>query len=253
MSILIDKDTRLCVSGITGREGTFHALNNKRYGTNVVAGVTPGKGGQDVEGTPVFDTIKEAVDEAGANTSMVFVPAKFAAAAINEAIRDWVATVDHTAYLFGTAAGPHPFPSMVRDFCRGIGDEARGVLSFPPAIAPTKVLLVPLSTHASFKPLTQDLTSKLRRLGISTRVDDSSASIGKRYARNDELGTPLGITVDFQSVKDGTFTLRDRDSTKQVRAGEAEILAAVRALVEGEETWEDVRARLPEFLGQEVD
>lgn len=90
-------------------------------------------------------------------------------------------------------------------------------------------------------------------MGVSNRVDDSSASIGKRYARNDELGTPFGITVDFQSVKDNTFTLRDRDSMKQVRASEDEICKAVKSLVEGEETWEDVRKRLPEFLGQEVE
>ncbi|OJJ48802.1 hypothetical protein ASPZODRAFT_60297 [Penicilliopsis zonata CBS 506.65] len=128
------------------------------------------------------------------------------------------------------------------------GDEARGVLSFPPVVAPSKVLLVPLSTHASFRPLCQRLTTKLRRLGVSNRVDDSSASIGKRYARNDELGTPFGITVDFQSVKDNTFTLRDRDSTKQVRASEDEILQALKSLVEGDETWEDVRKRLPELL-----
>ncbi|KAJ5081362.1 glycine--tRNA ligase [Penicillium alfredii] len=133
------------------------------------------------------------------------------------------------------------------------GDEARGVLSFPPVIAPTKVLLVPLSTHQSFKPLTERLSSKLRRLGVSSRVDDSSASIGKRYARNDELGTPFGVTVDFQSVKDSTFTLRDRDSTKQVRAGEEDILNALKSLVEGDETWEDVRQRLPEFTGQDVE
>ncbi|GLA52005.1 glycine--tRNA ligase 1, mitochondrial [Aspergillus niger] len=133
------------------------------------------------------------------------------------------------------------------------GDEARGVLSFPPAIAPTKVLIVPLSTHQSFAPLVQRLTTKLRRMGVSNRVDDSSASIGKRYARNDELGTPFGVTVDFQSVKDNTFTLRDRDSTKQVRASEDEIAQAIKSLVEGEETWEDVRKRLPEFTGQEVE
>ncbi|KAJ5095106.1 hypothetical protein N7532_007397 [Penicillium argentinense] len=131
------------------------------------------------------------------------------------------------------------------------GDEARGVLSFPPAIAPTKVLLVPLSTNPSFKPLTQRLTSKLRRLGVSTRVDDSSASIGKRYARNDELGTPFGITVDFQSVKDNTVTLRDRDTTKQVRASEDEILQAIKSLTDGDETWADIAKRLPEFTGQE--
>ncbi|KAJ5736551.1 uncharacterized protein N7483_001676 [Penicillium malachiteum] len=131
------------------------------------------------------------------------------------------------------------------------GDEARGVLSFPPAIAPTKVLLVPLSTNPAFKPLTQRLTSKLRRLGVSNRVDDSSASIGKRYARNDELGTPFGITVDFQSVKDNSFTLRDRDSTRQVRASEDDILQAVKSLADGDETWEDIAKRLPEFTGQE--
>jgi succinyl-CoA synthetase alpha subunit len=85
MSILVDSDTKLVVSGITGREGTFHALNNKRYGTNVVAGVTPGKSGQDVEGVPVFDTFRDAVAETGANTAMIFVPPRFAADSILEA------------------------------------------------------------------------------------------------------------------------------------------------------------------------
>ncbi len=85
MSILVDGDTRLCVSGITGREGSFHAMNNRRYGTQVVAGVTPGKGGQDVEGVPVFDTFHQAVEETGANTAMVFVPPRFAADSILEA------------------------------------------------------------------------------------------------------------------------------------------------------------------------
>src|SRR5207342_2168646 len=65
MSVIVTNETRLCVSGITGSEGTFHTLNNKRYGTNVVSGVTPGKGGQDVEGIPVFNTFAKAVDETG--------------------------------------------------------------------------------------------------------------------------------------------------------------------------------------------
>ncbi len=85
MSILVGEDTRLCVSGITGREGTFHSLRNREYGTQVVAGVTPGKGGQDVEGIPVFDTFHDAVRETGANTAMVFVPPRFAADSILEA------------------------------------------------------------------------------------------------------------------------------------------------------------------------
>ena len=85
MAILVDQDTRLVVSGITGREGTFHAMNNKRYGTQVVSGVTPGKAGQHVDGVPVFDTFRSAVAETGANTAMVFVPPRFAADSILEA------------------------------------------------------------------------------------------------------------------------------------------------------------------------
>jgi len=85
VSILIDESTRLCVSGITGREGTFHSLRNRDYGTQVVAGVTPGKGGQDVAGIPVFDTFHEAVADTGANTAMIFVPPRFAADSILEA------------------------------------------------------------------------------------------------------------------------------------------------------------------------
>ncbi|MGH2871834.1 MAG: succinate--CoA ligase subunit alpha, partial [Solirubrobacteraceae bacterium] len=85
MSILVDERTRLCTSGITGREGTFHTLRNRDYGTDVVAGVTPGKGGQDVDGIPVFDTFHEAVAQRGANTAMIFVPPRFAADSILEA------------------------------------------------------------------------------------------------------------------------------------------------------------------------
>ena len=86
MAILVDEKTRLVVQGLTGNEGRFHGLRNRAYGTNVVAGVTPGKGGQDVEGIPVFDTVAEAVAETGANTSLVFVPARFAADAVYEAV-----------------------------------------------------------------------------------------------------------------------------------------------------------------------
>jgi succinyl-CoA synthetase alpha subunit len=85
VSILVDTATRLCVSGITGREGTFHSLRNRDYGTQVVSGVTPGKGGQDVQGIPVFNTFHEAVAATGANTAMIFVPPRFAADSILEA------------------------------------------------------------------------------------------------------------------------------------------------------------------------
>ncbi|MGH2690982.1 MAG: succinate--CoA ligase subunit alpha [Actinomycetota bacterium] len=85
MAILLDEETRVLVQGITGKEGAFHTLRNKSYGTNVVAGVTPGKGGQDVEGIPVFDSVHEAVGATGAEASLTFVPARFAADAILEA------------------------------------------------------------------------------------------------------------------------------------------------------------------------
>ncbi|MBA3381079.1 MAG: CoA-binding protein, partial [Actinobacteria bacterium] len=93
MAILVDTETRLVVQGLTGSEGRFHGLRNREHGTRVVAGVTPGKGGQDVEGIPVFDIVAAAVAETDANTAMVFVPAPFAADAMYEAIDAGVATI----------------------------------------------------------------------------------------------------------------------------------------------------------------
>jgi len=93
MAILVDNETRLVVQGLTGSEGRFHGLRNRSYGTNVVAGVTPGKGGQDVDGIPVFDSVAAAVTDTDANTAMVFVPAPFAADAMYEAIGAGIRTV----------------------------------------------------------------------------------------------------------------------------------------------------------------
>jgi succinyl-CoA synthetase alpha subunit len=93
MAILVDNNTKLVVQGLTGREGRFHSFRNKAYGTDLVAGVTPGKGGSDVEGVPIFDTVTEAVNETGANTSMVFVPPPFAADAILEAYDAGIETI----------------------------------------------------------------------------------------------------------------------------------------------------------------
>ena len=93
MAVLVTAETRLVVQGITGREGRFHTLRNRDYSTQVVAGTSPGKGGTDVDGIPVFDTVAEAVAATGANTSMVFVPPRFAADAIFEAADAGVGTV----------------------------------------------------------------------------------------------------------------------------------------------------------------
>jgi succinyl-CoA synthetase alpha subunit len=93
VSILVNKDTRLLVQGITGREGSFHATQMVEYGTNVVAGVTPGKAGEQVAGVPVFNTLADAVAETGANTSIIYVPARFAPDAIYEAVDNGIELV----------------------------------------------------------------------------------------------------------------------------------------------------------------
>src|SRR6059058_2631718 len=93
MSVLIDKSTRLLVQGLTGREGTFHAKQAQAYHTNVVGGVTPGKGGTTHEGWPIFDTVRDAVDKEGANASVIFVPPPFAADAVMEAAEAGLALV----------------------------------------------------------------------------------------------------------------------------------------------------------------
>ncbi|KAI0904620.1 glycyl-tRNA synthetase 1 [Ustulina deusta] len=134
-------------------------------------------------------------------------------------------------------------------------DVARAVLSLPPAVAPTKVLIVPISSQAQFTPITRKLSSRLRALGIANNVDSSGASIGKRYARNDELGTPLSITVDFDTVANGSITLRERDTTSQVRGSEDQVLQAVKNLVDGTESWHQIAGCLTPFSthGQDTD
>jgi glycyl-tRNA synthetase len=131
------------------------------------------------------------------------------------------------------------------------GDAARSVMSFLPTVAPIKVLLVPLQKDARFAPVVESLEEQLDDRGISYDTDSSGVSIGKRYSRNDELGIPCGITVDYQSLEDGTFTLRDRDTTKQVRAKAEDILDAVEKMTLGRWTWADVQAKLPAFEGKE--
>ncbi|PVH13845.1 glycine-tRNA ligase [Candidozyma duobushaemuli] len=126
-------------------------------------------------------------------------------------------------------------------------DKDRSVLSLPPLVAPTKVLVVPLSSHADLTPLVGKITSALRKAQVPFKVDDSSASIGKRYARNDELGTPFGITIDFDTVKDGSVTLRERDSTKQVRGSLDDIVKAVKAITYDGVSWTEGTSSLTPF------
>jgi len=132
VSIFIDKNTTLIVQGITGRDGSFHARQMMEYGTNIVAGVTPGKGGQDVEGIPVFDTVAGAVAEHDANTAMVFVPAPFAADAIYEAIDAGV----HTVITITEGVPAHEM-LRIHGFARAKGVRALGP-NCPGALSPGK-------------------------------------------------------------------------------------------------------------------
>lgn len=130
-------------------------------------------------------------------------------------------------------------------------DKDRSVLSLPPLVAPTKVLVVPLSLHADLQPLVKKVTLLLRKEQIPFKVDDSSASIGKRYARNDELGTPFGITVDFDTVKDESVTLRERDSTKQVRGSLADVVRAIKQVTYDGVSWAEGTKALAPFASDE--
>jgi len=128
-------------------------------------------------------------------------------------------------------------------------DVERGVLSLPPLVAPTKVLIVPLSAREEFDPLVKEVSSKLRKAGVFSRVDDSNTSIGKRYARNDELGTPFGVTLDFASVQNKTMTLRERDTMDQRIGPIDDVITVVTELVFGNIDWEEACRRLPAYDG----
>lgn len=143
MSVLVDNDTRLAVAGITGKEGAFHTLNNRRYGTNVVGGVTPGKGGQDVEGIPVFDSWGEVVAQAAQpNTAMIFVPPRFAADAILDAaaagveliiaITEGIPAHDELR-VYNTLKRDHPGTRLIGPNCPGILSPGKANVGIIPA------------------------------------------------------------------------------------------------------------------------
>ena len=141
MSILVGENTRLAVSGLTGREGSYHAMNNRRYGTDVVAGVTPGKGGQDVEGVPVFNTFREAVEATGANTAMIFVPPRFAADSILEAEDAGIATIvaitegipAHDELLVFNVLKDNPDVRLIGPNCPGVLSPGKANVGINPA------------------------------------------------------------------------------------------------------------------------
>lgn len=128
-------------------------------------------------------------------------------------------------------------------------DKARSVLSLPPIVAPIKCLIVTISQDPTLRSLIHDISRKMRKIGIASRVDDSGASIGKKYARNDELGTPFGCTVDFASLKNGTMTLRERDSTNQLIGPIDTVIEVVDEIVRGVIDWEGAGKKLQSYSG----
>ena len=129
MSILIDKNTRLVVQGITGKEGSFHTRQCVAYGANVVAGVTPGKGGQNLDGIPVFNTVQQAVNDTGANTSLIFVPSAFAADAILESAAAGIPLVVCITEGIPVKDMLRVVPYLKKTGCRLIGPNCPGVIS----------------------------------------------------------------------------------------------------------------------------
>ncbi|XP_069692065.1 glycine--tRNA ligase [Periplaneta americana] len=132
------------------------------------------------------------------------------------------------------------------------GDEQRTFLSLPPVVAPLKCSVLPLSNNAEFQPFIKQLSQDLTRLDVSHKVDDSSGSIGRRYARTDEIAIPFGVTIDFDSLKSPhSATLRERDSMAQVRIPLDVLPGVVRDLAYGKTTWNAVESKFPKFEQQE--
>jgi succinyl-CoA synthetase alpha subunit len=171
MAVLLDENTRLMVQGLTGREGTFHALAAQNYGTNVVGGVTPGKGGTVHEGLPVFDTVADAVKATGANASVIFVPPPFAADAIMEAadagialvvcITEGIPTVDMLKAL--TFLQGLPATRLIGPNCPGIISPGKGKAGIIPGhiCTPGRVGIVSKSGTLTYEAIDQ-----LTRLGL---------------------------------------------------------------------------------------
>lgn len=166
---------------------------------------------------------------------------------IRESVREFTPNVIEPSFGIGRIF----YSLLEHSFWSRAEDQDRGVLSLPALVAPFKTLVVPISSNEKLAPLVKQVSRKLRAKGIASRVDDSSATIGRRYARNDELGTPFACTLDFASLSKGTMTLRERDSTAQRIGAIDEVIEVIKLLCEGQITWDGACQRLPAYSGEQ--
>jgi len=188
LSIIIDKNTKVIVQGITGREGSFHAKLMKLYGTNVVAGVSPGKSEEDVHGLPVFDTVKEAVNKTGADASILFVPPRFTKDAVLEAI-------DAGLKIVVAVAEGIPFHDML--YCRNYAFKNNCILIGPN----TPGIISPNKSKVGFMA---DTIYKEGSVGLISR----SATLSYEAVNNlsaEEIGQSTVIGIGGDPVQGATF------------------------------------------------
>ena len=210
MAVLIDKSTRLIVQGLTGREGTFHAKQAVAYGTNVVGGVTPGKGGTTHEGWPVFDTVREAVEKTGADASVIFVPPPFAADAVMEAadagvalvvcITEGIPVLDMMRAM--TFLNAHPSTRLIGPNCPGIISPGKAKAGIIPhnIVKEGRIGIVSKSGTLTYEAIHQ-----LTRLGMG---QTTCIGIG---------GDPLIGTTHVDALK---LFAADRDTDAVIMIGE---------------------------------
>jgi len=134
---------------------------------------------------------------------------------------------------------------LEHSFYQRDADEQRCVMRFNPRVAPQKCAVLPISSGAEVNAVVDQIAADLLENDMATRVDKSTASLGRRYSRSDEVGVPFAVTVDFDTLKDGTVTLRERDSTVQVRMPKSDVTRLIFDFVYGRVTWEEVLSKYP--------
>ena len=134
---------------------------------------------------------------------------------------------------------------LEHSFYQRDGAEKRNVMRFKPQVAPEKCAVLPISSNQECNVIVDEIAADLMDSDLATRVDKSSATLGRRYARTDELGVPFAVTVDFQTINDGTVTLRERDSMKQIRISKEDVTTLIFKIVHSKVTWEQLLLKYP--------